>query len=300
MGRWRAGWMAVGMLVLLAACDRAPAPGERARAPQAPDAAVMRLIADLRADDLAGYARHALPPDLHARVDAAWRGGRTRWPLSELPLHDRIPAALAALAAPGADARLRARFDAQFAGQTLELQAAAATLGVFAAQSVRTEGDFGDAQRDHYAALIAALGRWGQQAPLGDRAAGHQALTRLVQATRTAGLGDAARWQAQGLDAGLLRLRPLLRATRLSLRAYGLDVQAALASARAETLSRDGHRAVVRVRYTVAGQPIDARMPLTRIGNAWYLDDVLRVARRESSPPSPPSPSPASSTALPP
>lgn len=285
------GWACVGLLAL-AGCDRAPAPGRAAAPPQAPDAAVSRLIADLRADDLSAYARHALPPPLHARVDAAWRAGRTRWPLVELPLHDRIPAAIAALAAPGAQARLKGRFDRQFAGETPELQAAAATLGLFAAQSVRTEGDFGEAQRDHYAELVAALGRWGRGAPLGDRARGHRAIGRLVQATRASGLGDAARWQAEGLDAGLARMRPLLRAARLSLRDYGLDVHASLAGARVDTLSQAGDRALVRVRYAVAGQPIDARVPLTRIGKAWYLDDVLRVAEREAmtAPPSPPRP----------
>lgn len=268
---------------LLAGCARTPAPDREAPPPQAPDAAVARLIADLRADDLAAYARHALPPALHARVDVAWRAGRTRWPLVELPLHDRIPAALAALAAPGARQRLTRQFDRQFAGNTRELQAAAATLGLFAAQAVRTEGDHGDAQRDHYAELVAAFGRWGQSAPLGDRARGHRTIERLVQAVQSSGLGDAARWQAEGLDAGLARLRPLLRATRLSLRDYGMDVHAALAGARVDTVQRDAARAVVRVRYAVAGQPIDARVPLTRIDGAWYLDDVLRVATREAA-----------------
>ena len=104
-----------------------------------------------------------------------------------------------------------------------------------------------------------------------------------MQATRASGLGDAGRWQAEGLDAGLARLRPLLRAARLSLRDYGLDVHATLAGARMETLSLDGNRALVRVRYTVAGQPIEARVPLTRIDDAWYLDDILRVAEREAA-----------------
>lgn len=291
-----------GMLAacLLAGCDGADPP-RRDAPPQAPDAAVARLVADLQRDDLAGYARHALPPALHARVDAAWRAGRTRWPLVELPLHDRIPGAIQALAADGASARLTRQFDRQFAGETRELQAAAATLGLFAAQSVRTEGDFGEAERDHYAELVAAFGRWGRSAPLGDRARGHRTIARLVRATRAAGLGDAARWQAEGLDAGLTRLRPLVRATRLSLRDYGMDVQAALAAARIDTLEHAGARATVRVRYALAGQPIEARVPVQRIDGAWYLDDVLRVAEREAGPVAPaPVAAPAVAPTLPP
>ena len=76
------------------------APPARAPASPLPAQAVQELVDDLRRDDFAGYARHAVPPELHARLEAAWREGRTLWPLTELPLDTRFQGFLTALAEP--------------------------------------------------------------------------------------------------------------------------------------------------------------------------------------------------------
>ena len=89
----------------LPACERdAPsgtAIGVAARpAPQAarkPVDAVHVLRDRLLARDGAGFARLAVPPALHARLQEDWKAGHTRWPLDELPLDARLPKMLAAL-----------------------------------------------------------------------------------------------------------------------------------------------------------------------------------------------------------
>ena len=75
-----------------------------------------QLVDDLRRNDLAAYARHAVPPALHARMERAWREGRTIWPLTELPLDDRLPGFITVLSAPGAEKSLLAAYGRQFAG----------------------------------------------------------------------------------------------------------------------------------------------------------------------------------------
>lgn len=267
----------------LGGCERAPVSRAAAPTPTSPVAAVQQLIDDLREDDVAAYARHAVPPALHARLDAAWREGRTLWPLTELPLDDRIPNALAILAAPDAPRELRRDFDRQFAGADRDLRATASTLGLLGVQYVRSEGDYSPAQRAHYAQLTAALGRWGSQAPLGDPARGHRNLAALASAARTAGLGDAARWRAEGLDAALDRLRPVTQATHRALESYGLGVDATLASVRLRQTGRDGQTARVQVDYRLAGTAIRTELSLERIDGRWYLADVLRAARTEAS-----------------
>ena len=103
-------------LCLLAACRRDAAPPVAGTTTR-PAQAVRLLAARLRRDDLAGYARHAVPPALHARLVAAWREDRSRWPLTELPLHARLPGFITTLAAPGAEALL-GTYNRQFAGAT--------------------------------------------------------------------------------------------------------------------------------------------------------------------------------------
>src|SRR5690606_23644314 len=143
-----------------------------------------------RDNALDAYARDALPPGLHARMATAWREGRTRWPLDELPLGEHLPDMLAALARPGAEAHWQQVFDRQFAHADREIDATAATLGLFGAQYVANEGDFSDSERDHYAQIIAAMSHWAQSAPLPDPALAHAAIPRLVAAARQTGLAS--------------------------------------------------------------------------------------------------------------
>src|SRR5690606_8733334 len=70
--------------------------------PPTPGETVRLLTAHLADGRLDAFARDAVPPDLHAQLEQAWREGRTRWPLDQLPFAPHIPRAMAALSAPGA------------------------------------------------------------------------------------------------------------------------------------------------------------------------------------------------------
>src|SRR5690606_1553622 len=120
----------IALVVAVGGCERdatAPAP-----VATGPVDAVRQLADDLRGNDLVAYAAHALPPPLHARMAASWTAGHTIWPLTELPLDDRLPAFVTVLAAPDSEKTLLAAYQRQFAGADRELRTAAATLGLFA------------------------------------------------------------------------------------------------------------------------------------------------------------------------
>ena len=246
-----------------------------------PAQAVTRLVRDLRHDDLAGYARHAVPPALHAQLDAAWREDRSRWPLTGLPLHARLPGMLATLAAQDAEKTLLATYHRQFAGAKGELRSAAATVSLFALQYLQREGDYSDEERDHYIQLVGALGRWGKRAPLADARLARAAIPQLVSAARLTGLADPARYGQLGMDRSLRRLAPFFTRLKQVLRPYGLDIDAALDSVRVDVAEQAGETARVRVRYRIAGQDIDAHVRLERIDGQWYLTDAVRHARTQ-------------------
>src|SRR5688572_30559393 len=96
----------LGLAALAGGCDRFSA--GRDQVPTQPVQAVTQLVDDLRRDDLAAYARHAVPPALHARLETAWREGRTLWPLTELPLDAQLQGFITTLATPGAEQQLLA------------------------------------------------------------------------------------------------------------------------------------------------------------------------------------------------
>lgn len=270
------------IVVATSGCDRTP-PQNNDAPPKLPAQAVQQLLHDLRGNDLAGYARHAVPPALHGRLELAWREGRTTWPLTELPLEDRLPGFLQALAAPGAEKKLQAVYQRQFAGAHNELRSAASTLGMFATQYVRSEGDYSAEERDHYAQLIGALSAWGQRAPLGDPKRARVAIAQLAAAARQTGLSGPDALRLTGMDRSLERLGPFFGRFKQVLVGYGLDFDASLDRVEATLAEQTGDTARVRIRYAVAGQAIDAYVRVERHEGRWYLSDVLRHAEAEAT-----------------
>lgn len=277
--------------VLLAAAGCGPDPAPVETVPTLPAQAVTQLVSDLRRNDLAGYARHAVPPELHQRLEQAWSQGRTVWPLTELPLDDRFPSFISALAEQDAERKLVATYRRQFAGADAELQSAAKTLGLFASQYVRSEPGYSETERDHHAQLIEALSGWAQTAPLGDSRRAREAIPQLVSAARATGLAGPDGFAKAGMDRSLRRLGPFVERLKQVLGDYGLGLDAALDSVDASLAEQTGDTARVRVRYQLAGQPVDAYVLVERIDGRWYLSDVLRHARAETEAASKPAPS---------
>lgn len=284
----RSRWLVVLMLcgALLAACQRpslpaAQTPGGATK----PAQAVQLLTRHLRDNDLTAFARDAVPPALHAQLETAWRQGRTRWPLEELPFDDRLPAMLKSLAAPGAQVSLQQVFDHQFAGADLQIKGAAASLGLFGAQYIQREGAFSAEERQHYAQLIEATSRWGLTAPLGDRGRARQAIVQLAAAARRAGLTSEADFRAAGMDDSLRRMGLFAAAFKEVLARYGLDLDASLDGMQATLQQQTGDSARVRMRYPLGGQDIDTVVLVQRIDGHWYLADDLRHAEAAVAPP---------------
>lgn len=280
--------VAVCLLAALAGCERTAAPApERPVAPPGPVAAVEQRLHELRRDDLAGYARRSVPPALYAELTRAWSEGRTHWPLTELPLDDRLPAALAALAEPGAERRLRTAHRRELAGARAELRSAVDTLAVLGVRHLQSDPGYGADERAHYLQLAEALHGWGRDAPLSDAQRAEPAIARLVAAARGTRLAEPGALQRAGLDDSLRRLGPFFAAVKGVFADYGFDLDGALADARVDPIEQRGDRARVRLRYTLAGREVDTPLDLQRIDGRWYLVDTLAHARLEAARPAP-------------
>lgn len=270
--------LVLGLLLATGSCKRDSEPVVLRGGASKPAQAVRLLTAHLHDNDLVAFARDAVPPKLHAQLGTAWRQGRTRWPLDELPFDERLPALLGALAAPGSEAKLQQVFDRQFSGADAELKTAAASLGLFGAQYIRSEGEFSDAERAHYAQFIQAISSWGMAAPLGDPQRARKAIPQLTLAARRTGLFSEADFAKAGMQRSLEKLSPFLSTTKLVLATYGLQLDDSLGAMQAGLQQQTGDRASVRMRYTLGGQPIDAVVEVERHGGRWYLSDYLRHA----------------------
>ena len=270
-------------VMALAGCK--PEPAGAPGAASGPEAAVRQLALHLHDNDLVGFARNAVPPAEYARLETAWREGRSRWPLTELPLDEQLEPFLATLAAPGSERSLLQGFNRNFANQNKDLRDAARSLGSFGVQYVKREGVYTAEERAHYAQVIAALSEWGAQAPLGDPKRGATAITKLAAAARRTGLGGESALREAGMTESLRRLGPFFAQAKASLASYGLSLDETLLGLRTELVEQQGDQARVRLRYPLGGRQVDTVAGLQRLDGRWYLSDHLRHARAALAPP---------------
>ena len=279
--------------VLAGACQRKGGEALPGAATE-PATAVSQLAGYLRNDDLAGYARAAVPPAQYAELEAAWAQGNSRWPLTELPLHDKLPALLATLSDEQAPQQLQRAFKAQIAGQAASVRQAAHSLRLFGVQYITHQGDYSADERTHYVQLIKALGNWAQAAPLSDPDRAASTIRTLTDAARATGLDSDQALQQAGMSNSLQRLGPFARAAKQVLAGYGLDLDESAEQLRVGLLEQQGDHATVRVQYPLAGEDIDLQVALERRQGRWYpartlaeVDALLAAARAAQAPPEP-------------
>lgn len=273
----------------LPACQRGPGPNPETAstaevAATRPVDAVHVLRDRLLARDGAGFARLAVPPALHAQLEAAWARGDSRWPLDELPLDTHIPRMLAALQAPQADKALMATFRKQFAHADKDIDQAVRTLVVFGDEYVQKDAGYTEEERAHITQAINALGSWALAAPLADPKRAQPFFSTLAAAAVRSGIdgkaGNAA-FAALGMTQSLNRLSPFFATLLAQLRLqYGLDIDASLRSLHVSLLRQTGDRAELRLEYSFAGTRIDALAPAVRIDGHWYLANYVRRAEQ--------------------
>lgn len=262
------------LLLMLAACQP-QGTGERAQPAAEPVAAVQAMAAAMADNDLQRYADLSVPPEQRIRLEAAWQAGHSRWPLTELPLHDQLLPMLGALAADDASARLQSSFDRQLAGQAAAVRQAAQAMGVFGVQYLQHENTYTASQQAHYIQVVTTLAGWAAQAPLSDRARARAAIAALTGAARTTGITEDAHLQQAGMRDSLARLAPFLGTFKAVLARYGLDLDASLRGIDGQVLSVQGDNALVQLSYPLAGERIELRVPLTRRDGHWYLTRTL-------------------------
>lgn len=283
-----AGGLMAGLLALAGCGEDAPPPG----AASAPEQSVLVLAGRLRDNDLVGFAHDAIPPGLHPAMAEAWRSGRTRWPLEELPFDHRIPGMLATLSAPGTEKALQRDFDRQFANAHGEIRSAARSLGLFGVKYLEGDRSLTTDERHHAVQLVAAFSAWGERARLGDAKLARATIARLGLAARRTHLASEADFREAGMDESLRRLGPMWAALKDALRGYDLDLDESLGGMQATLIERDGDRARVRMRYPLGGKAIDTVVAVERIDGHWYLSDFVRHARAATAP-RPPAGAPA-------
>ena len=249
-----------------------------------PTAALEQSVNLVRAGRFADFWHQALPPADYATLRADWAKRRTE--PSTLPPADqlRVDAVLAALTAPDAAKTLPAQLLPRLAqaddryGEQLPMMIGVSRSLIQQRLAASTWLNAG--QKHEAQAAVSALDPWARRTPWFDQARARQAIDVAVAAARALPAQRYAALSTLNFETSMKAAAGTFRGAARALDAYGLSIDAALASVQVTVLSRDGDHARMRVAYLLAGQPLAFDTRLVQLNGRWYSQSVLDAARR--------------------
>jgi hypothetical protein len=279
------------MLVVLAAfaagCNNPPPP-QNAAAPaaapapaavaNAPEATILASVKALRANDVAALLANALPPAELAKFKADFTRDMNKDPVTD---EDRrkFSEEMAKLTAPGAEDKLFAEVEPslkQFEQQSAQQMPMLIAMGQgFVQSTVQQSKELDEQQKQQTLALVDATAKWAQTAKFTDAALAKQAIGVVCNTARALNLKTIDEARALNYDQAMQKAGVILGGVKQVLALYGLSMDNALDSVKAQTVSTTGDAAKVKVTYTAFGQPFTTESDLTKVDGKWYSKQAV-------------------------
>lgn len=238
------------------AADQAAARDERLATIAALRDTGARCHAALTSDDPGALLMCALPEQAATELRASWQGETAdpeRTAQHEQQLH-------ALIADGGIDALV-----ADAAPHLKELSAQWPMMVAMGQGAMRQTVDaqgFSAQQRALAIAAIQVLGTCLSQVDIGDTQRLRAALTHLASAIRPQDVPAYARLESLPFDQAMQQLQPVWRATRLSLREYGIDLVELADSMQIHSTTTADGEVTARLSFRLGGQPHDLQLEL--------------------------------------
>lgn len=267
------------LALALAACGGGDGAGPAVTASTStPDGAVMQAIQLLRRNDINGLVSASAPP---ARIEQA----KARW-MAEIKSNAiddeeraEFAANMARLTAPDAEAQLMAEVRPQLEQFNGEMRAQLpALIGMGKGMAIAAINESQDIQAEmkpQVTSLVNAIGAWLETGEFASVERAERAIAAVTAAARRLPVRTLDEVQALDFD-GFTNLASIgLGGAKDALRAYDIDLDQALDSARAETVSESGDQATVRVHIELFDTPLSFDTQMVRVDGNWYGKDSI-------------------------
>ena len=307
----RATVVRLGLIVSVAAfavgCNN-PQPPAQTAAPAAavapaasPDAAIMASVHALRSNDIGALIANSLPPPALAKLKADWSRDMNKDPVSDEE-RKHFAENMAKLTAPGAEDKLMGELEPnlkQFEQQSAQQMPMMIAMGQgFIQSAIQQNKDLTDPQKQQTVALIDATAKWAQTAKFTDRALAKQAIGVVCKTARDLNLKTVDDVRALNYDQAMQKAGIAVGGMKALFVVYGLNMDKALDSVKAETVSTTGDNAKVKVSYTAFDQPFTTENELAKVDGKWYSKQAIdqwNKAQHETAQIAPAANEPASS-----
>ena len=255
-----------------------------------PDATIMTTVHALRANNISAVLDNALPPAELAKIKTDWNKEMTKDPVTD---EDRRKFAeqMTKLTAPGAEDKMFAEAEPQlkqFEQQSAQQMPMMIAMGQgFIQSAIQQSKDLTEPQKQQTVALIDATAKWAQTAKFTDPAMAKQAIAVICKTARALNLKTIDEVRALNYEQAMQRAGIALGGFKQLFAVYGLSMDNALDSVKAETVSSGADAAKVKVSYTAFGQPFTTESDLVKVDGKWYskqaVDQWTKAQQRETA-----------------
>jgi hypothetical protein len=266
--------------------------GEQKVADKAPESlgpaeTVTASAEHLRRGDIAALIKGAVPADRYETLRSEWSRRTQEEPSSEADRKE-FAETMAKLTAADAEAVLMSELEPQLAKAEAEMGPQLPLMvGMgrgFAVQALMESKQLDDAQKQQATAMIDALAAWVQGAKFFDREHAKAAIGHVVATARALELTSLEQVEALDFDAAMAKAGQVYLGMSKTLAVYGLDLDATLASVKAEVVEQQDDLAKVKVSYSLFNQPLSFETRMVRRDDRWFGEDALKELEKQLAP----------------
>ncbi len=276
--------LAASLALLFAACgDKQPetsAPTAAAKS-QGPDGAIQQSIALLKAGDIDGLMKHAMPPAEYEKAKADW--GKDKEPVTDED-RQKFAETMGKLTESGAEEKIYAEIEPQlkaFDEQYQQQIPMYVAMGSGYLQGVVQQSkDMSDSEKQQALAAINAFAGWVQKTRFTDPDSVKKVISVASKTARALDIKSADEAHALTYDQAMAKARVGFQGVKEALGVYGFSLDQTLDSVKSEVLSNDGKTAKVKVSYTLFDAPMSAETEMVNVDGRWYGKHALEKAKQ--------------------
>jgi hypothetical protein len=276
--------LAIGVV----ACNDKPATPSGAAA-LGPEQTIQQSIKLARENNVAGLIELMLPPEDFARVKAKWVLKKEQSPAAS-EARARFATVMAKLTADGASETLFKelepdirQFDAQYGKQIPGF----ANMGrSFFSGILKQSQELSESEKEQALNILQVLAPWFRDAHFTDPDLVKRALAVVIESARALDIKTIDEARAMSFEQAAPKMNILFDTIKKLLDVYGLSIDQTLDSVKTELVSSEGDNAVVKISYTLLGQPQESTSQMIRVDGRWYNKeriDRLRARNAESA-----------------
>lgn len=264
--------------LLLAGCGpEEPAPGEEAVEAKglAPHEAVEQSVAALRDNDIKRFLQLSLPENKYQDMQAQWAKKREE-PIKPEEKQE-YEATMQKLTEPGAEEKIMEDLRPQLEQMKPQMPMFVGMFQGIVQSSIAQSEDMTDTQRQQAQSALTAMAGWAQRTDLASPELAEEAVAAACETARELDLPTLESVRALSFDDMLDKAGTLFAGLKEVLAVYDLNVNEALDSVEAETVSESGDTATVRTTFQFLDTQQTVDSELVKVNDRWVSREAMEA-----------------------